>query len=68
MKNDIVLTGAAKIAQEFGLTPRQVYGLRESGKAPIRYVHGLGLTASREQLRNYLHGQHPQENLQEERR
>jgi hypothetical protein len=50
------LTGADNIAKTFGLTVRQVYGLRESGKAPIKKVPGIGLVANKTALERYLYG------------
>lgn len=68
MRNPDILIGAEAIAKEFGMKPRQVYRLRESGQAPIKRTPGLGITASKSLLQAYLSGQHTQDYIQPEER
>lgn len=63
-----ILTGADSIAKGVGIKRKQVYTLRERGKAPIRHIDGLGLVASKQELMDYLLGKHQENNLPEEKR
>lgn len=68
MEEKELLVGAEEIARAFRLKPRQVYNLRESGKAPIKNTPGLGLTASKSELQAYLYGKHTAAQVPEEKR
>ena len=63
-----ILTGADSIAKAIGIRRKQVYALRQRGKAPIRHVDGIGLVASKQELTDYLLGKHQENNLPEEER
>lgn len=50
----LLLIGAPEIAAFLGLTPRQIYAMREAGHPLIRHERGLGLVASRHALSRHF--------------
>lgn len=48
-KNDPLIVGAKAIAEELGISTRQVYAMRENG-GPVQPVKGLGLAVRKSVL------------------